>query len=130
MKRFPDGAGGDFFFQKRVPKSAPDWVEQMVVSFPSGRSANYLLCQDRAHLAWPRGEEHRRVQRPDRLAGARARFLSRNDPGAQRRRRLGAAKDDLQGRARQTTTLRTRAKHTAEDARQATPLRRRAKRRR
>ena len=52
MKRFPDGAGGDFFFQKRVPKSAPEWVEQMVVSFPSGRNANYLLCQDSAHLAW------------------------------------------------------------------------------
>jgi len=40
MKRFPDGAGGDFFFQKRVRKSAPEWVEQMVVSFLSGRSAN------------------------------------------------------------------------------------------
>jgi bifunctional non-homologous end joining protein LigD len=52
MKRFPNGADGDFFFQKRVPKSAPDWVQQMLVSFPSGRSANYLVCQDRAHLAW------------------------------------------------------------------------------
>jgi DNA ligase D-like protein (predicted polymerase) len=52
MKRFPDGAGGEFFFQKRVPKTAPEWVEQMTVQFPSGRNANYLLCQDRAHLAW------------------------------------------------------------------------------
>jgi DNA ligase D-like protein (predicted polymerase) len=52
MKRFPNGAAEDFFFQKRVPKSAPDWIEQMVVSFPSGRTANYLVCQDRAHLAW------------------------------------------------------------------------------
>ncbi|HZI91075.1 MAG TPA: DNA polymerase domain-containing protein [Thermoleophilaceae bacterium] len=52
MKRFPNGAEGDFFFQKRVPKSAPEWVEQMVVHFPSGRNANYLLCQDRAHIAW------------------------------------------------------------------------------
>lgn len=52
MKRFPDGATGEFFFQKRVPKHAPDWVEEMTVRFPSGRSANYLLCQDRAHIAW------------------------------------------------------------------------------
>ena len=52
MKRFPNGAEEDFFFQKRVPKSAPDWIEQMVVAFPSGRSANYLVCQDRAHMAW------------------------------------------------------------------------------
>ena len=52
MKRFPDGAEGEFFFQKRVPKHAPDWIEEMTVRFPSGRSANYLLCQDRAHIAW------------------------------------------------------------------------------
>jgi bifunctional non-homologous end joining protein LigD len=52
MKRFPNGAGDDFFFQKRVPKSAPEWVQQLEVSFPSGRTANYLTLQDRAHIAW------------------------------------------------------------------------------
>jgi len=52
MKRFPNGAAGDFFFQKRVPKTAPDWIDQMVVAFPSGRTANYLVCQDRAHIVW------------------------------------------------------------------------------
>jgi len=52
MKRFPNGADGEFFFQKRVPKGAPEWLEQMTLSFPSGRSANFLVCQDRAHLAW------------------------------------------------------------------------------
>jgi DNA ligase D len=52
MKRFPNGAAEDFFFQKRVPKGAPDWLEQMTIKFPSGRSANFLVCQDRAHLAW------------------------------------------------------------------------------
>lgn len=52
LKRFPNGAGGDFFFQKRVPPKAPDWLQQMTISFPSGRSANLLVCQDRAHLAW------------------------------------------------------------------------------
>ncbi|MBA2343051.1 MAG: ATP-dependent DNA ligase, partial [Thermoleophilaceae bacterium] len=52
MKRFKEGAAGDFFFQKRVPAHAPDWIEQMTLSFPSGRSANFLVCQDEAHLAW------------------------------------------------------------------------------
>jgi bifunctional non-homologous end joining protein LigD len=52
MKRFPGGIKEKFFFQKRVPPSAPDWVEQMTISFPSGRNANFLVCQDRAHLAW------------------------------------------------------------------------------
>jgi bifunctional non-homologous end joining protein LigD len=52
MKRFPDGAAGKFFFQKRVPANAPPWLQQMTVHFPSGRNANYLVCQDRAHMAW------------------------------------------------------------------------------
>ncbi|MBA2506964.1 MAG: DNA polymerase domain-containing protein [Thermoleophilaceae bacterium] len=52
MKRFPDGASGEFFFQKRVPKGAPEWIEQMTVQFPSGRNANYLLAQDRSHMAY------------------------------------------------------------------------------
>lgn len=52
MKRYPNGAGEDFFFQKRVPKGAPDWLAQMEIAFPSGRTANFLVCQDRAHLAW------------------------------------------------------------------------------
>ena len=52
MKRFPNGAGEDFFFQKRVPKGAPEWLQQATLSFPSGRTANFLVAQDRAHLAW------------------------------------------------------------------------------
>jgi len=52
MKRFTGGVDGEFFFQKRVPGTAPEWIEQMTLSFPSGRSANFLVCQDRAHLAW------------------------------------------------------------------------------
>jgi len=52
MKRFPDGEGGDFFFQKRVPAHAPPWIEQWTMTFPSGRSANFLTVQDRSHLAW------------------------------------------------------------------------------
>jgi len=52
MKRFVDGAGGDFFFQKRVPKGAPNWLETATVTFPSGRSATELCANDAAHLAW------------------------------------------------------------------------------
>ena len=52
MKRFVDGAGGEFFFQKRVPKTAPDWLETATVKFPSGRSATELCANDAAHLVW------------------------------------------------------------------------------
>jgi DNA ligase D len=52
LKRFVDGAGGDFFFQKRVPKGAPDWLESATVHFPSGRSARELCANDAAHLVW------------------------------------------------------------------------------
>ena len=52
MKRFHDGVDGEFFFQKRVPNNAPPWLEQMTQTFPSGRSANFLVVQDSAHLAW------------------------------------------------------------------------------
>ena len=52
MKRFVDGAEGEFFFQKRVPKNAPDWLETATVKFPSGRSATELVANDAAHLVW------------------------------------------------------------------------------
>jgi DNA ligase D-like protein (predicted polymerase) len=52
LKRFVDGAAGDFFFQKRIPKGAPDWLESATVHFPSGRSARELCANDAAHLVW------------------------------------------------------------------------------
>ncbi len=52
MKRFVDGVEGDFFFQKRVPKGAPDWLQTATVHFPSGRSATELCANDAAHLVW------------------------------------------------------------------------------
>jgi bifunctional non-homologous end joining protein LigD len=52
MKRFVDGAGGEFFFQKRVPKNAPEWLETATFTFPSGRSATELVANDAAHLVW------------------------------------------------------------------------------
>ena len=52
LHRFPDGAGDEGFYQKRLPKGAPPWVETTLISFPSGRSANMPVMADAAHLAW------------------------------------------------------------------------------
>jgi bifunctional non-homologous end joining protein LigD len=52
MKRFVDGVGGEFFFQKRVPKGAPEWLQTATFTFPSGRSATELVVNDAAHLVW------------------------------------------------------------------------------
>jgi DNA ligase D-like protein (predicted polymerase) len=52
LKRFPDGAEGPFFDQKRVPASRPPWLETVTVHFPSGRNAEELCPQDVAHLLW------------------------------------------------------------------------------
>ncbi len=52
LKRFPDGADGKMFFQKRVPKSRPDWLQTATVAFPSGRTAEELCPTDLAHVVW------------------------------------------------------------------------------
>jgi bifunctional non-homologous end joining protein LigD len=52
LKRFVDGAAEKPFFQKRIPDSAPEWLQTATVTFPSGRSARELLPNDAAHLVW------------------------------------------------------------------------------
>jgi bifunctional non-homologous end joining protein LigD len=52
MKRWVDGVQGKPFFQKRVPDSAPDWLQTATVTFPSGRHARELVPNDAAHLVW------------------------------------------------------------------------------
>ncbi len=52
LQRFPDGASGKSFFQKRVPAGAPDWLSTMVVSTPNGTTSNALVAQDLAHILW------------------------------------------------------------------------------
>ena len=52
LKRFVDGADGEFFFQKRAPESRPDWIETVELSFPSGRTADEIVLRDAAQLAW------------------------------------------------------------------------------
>ncbi|HEY4428446.1 MAG TPA: non-homologous end-joining DNA ligase [Solirubrobacteraceae bacterium] len=52
MKRWVDGVEGKPFFQKRVPDSAPEWLQTATVTFPSGRHARELVPNDAAHLVW------------------------------------------------------------------------------
>jgi DNA ligase D len=52
MQRFPHGAQGDSFFQKRVPKSAPEWLQTTIVSTPNGTISRALVLADMAHVVW------------------------------------------------------------------------------
>ena len=52
LKRYPNGAAGDFFFQKRAPENRPDWLRTIELSFPSGRTADEIVVDDAAGLAW------------------------------------------------------------------------------
>lgn len=52
LKRFPNGVGGRFFFQKRAPAVRPDWIETVTLAFPSGRTADEVVVRNEAQLAW------------------------------------------------------------------------------
>src|SRR4051794_9734164 len=52
MERYPNGAGGPSFFQKRVPASRPDWVQTTIVQTPNGTPSRALVMTDIAHLVW------------------------------------------------------------------------------
>ncbi|MGE5048735.1 MAG: DNA polymerase domain-containing protein, partial [Deltaproteobacteria bacterium] len=52
LKRYVNGAEGEFFFQKRAPEARPDWVEVVELRFPSGRTAREVVLRDAAQLAW------------------------------------------------------------------------------
>ena len=52
LVRYPDGVGGEFFYQKRAPRARPDWIEVAALQFPSGRSAEEVVPRDAAALAW------------------------------------------------------------------------------
>jgi DNA ligase D-like protein (predicted polymerase) len=52
LKRYVNGAEGEFFFQKRAPESRPDWIRTVELSFPSGRTADEVVVDDAAGLAW------------------------------------------------------------------------------
>jgi len=52
MERYPHGAQGSSFFQKRVPDSAPDWLTTTIVSTPNGTTSRALVIADLAHVVW------------------------------------------------------------------------------
>jgi len=52
LVRYPNGVGGEFFYQKRAPESRPPWIEVVSLRFPSGRSADEVVPRDAAALAW------------------------------------------------------------------------------
>ncbi len=52
LKRFVDGAEGEPFYQKRAPARRPDWLRTATLSFPSGRTAEEVVIDDVAGLAW------------------------------------------------------------------------------
>ncbi len=52
MVRYPNGIGGEFFYQKRAPEKRPPWIEVVSLRFPSGRSAEEVVPRDAAALAW------------------------------------------------------------------------------
>ena len=52
MKRYPNGATGDFFFMKRAPNPRPDWIEICSISHPSGNVIDFPIIQDLPSLLW------------------------------------------------------------------------------
>jgi len=52
LKRFVNGAEGEAFYQKRAPAQRPPWLRTVTLSFPSGRTAEEVVVDDAAGLAW------------------------------------------------------------------------------
>ncbi len=52
LKRFVDGAAGEPFFQKRAPDKRPEFIRVATLSFPSGRTADEVVFDEAAGLAW------------------------------------------------------------------------------
>ncbi|MGZ8272428.1 MAG: non-homologous end-joining DNA ligase [Burkholderiaceae bacterium] len=52
LVRYPNGIDEDFFFQKRAPATRPAWLRTVELKFPSGRTAEEVVPDDAAALAW------------------------------------------------------------------------------
>jgi DNA ligase D len=52
LQRFPNGVSGSNFFQKRIPDSAPDWLQTTIVSTPNGTTSRAIVMADIAHVLW------------------------------------------------------------------------------
>src|ERR1700760_4875002 len=52
LKRFVNGAEAEAFYQKRAPGDRPSWMRTVILSFPSGRTAEEIVVDNAAGLAW------------------------------------------------------------------------------
>ncbi|MEZ5134134.1 MAG: hypothetical protein R2699_03510 [Acidimicrobiales bacterium] len=52
LQRFPNGVGKQSFFQKRIPDSAPEWLQTTTVATPNGTESRALVVADLAHVVW------------------------------------------------------------------------------
>src|SRR6266571_5521196 len=52
MKRYPNGAAGEFFFMKRIPQPHPDWIEICSIEHSSGNIIDFPIVQDLPSLLW------------------------------------------------------------------------------
>jgi bifunctional non-homologous end joining protein LigD len=52
LKRYVNGAEGEAFYQKRAPAQRPSWLRTVTLAFPSGRTAEEIVVDDAAGLAW------------------------------------------------------------------------------
>src|SRR5258707_6873130 len=52
MKRYPNGAAGEFFFMKRAPSPRPDWIQLCTIDHRSGNIIAFPVVQDLASLLW------------------------------------------------------------------------------
>ncbi|HEY3203314.1 MAG TPA: non-homologous end-joining DNA ligase [Thermoanaerobaculia bacterium] len=52
MKRYPNGAAGEFFFMKRAPSPRPEWIETCSIAHASGNVIDFPIVQDLASLLW------------------------------------------------------------------------------
>src|SRR3954469_22402400 len=52
LKRVVNGAEGEAFYQKRSPTERPEWLRTVTLTFPSGRTAEEIVVDDAAGLAW------------------------------------------------------------------------------
>ena len=52
MKRYPNGAAGDFFFMKRAPSPRPAWIETCSIEHSSGNVIDFPMINDLAALLW------------------------------------------------------------------------------
>ncbi len=106
LKRFVNGAEGEAFYQKRAPADRPAWLRTVTLSFPSGRTAEEVVVDDAAGLAWivepwlhrasSACRPHRRP-RPSRRTARRSRSRPRRRLGRRPPRRPRSASSSRRG---------------------------------